>query len=61
MAQLISTDYEHYDRHKEAEKLQELLDELQIKNYRIEIPHPDDGKNMHYGIWVEIQAERFKK
>lgn len=61
MAQLISPDYEHYDRHKEAEKLQELLDELQIKNYRIEIPHPDDEKNMHYGIWVEIQAEGSKK
>jgi len=51
----------NYDRHKEAEKLQELLDELQIKNYRIEIPNTDDEKNIHYGIWVEIQAGESKK
>ncbi|MFZ2147803.1 MAG: class I SAM-dependent methyltransferase [Sedimentisphaerales bacterium] len=43
-----------YDVGKKADELYSIMNELGIKDYRIDIPKPPGSENVNYGIWVEF-------
>jgi len=43
-----------YDVGKKADELYNIMNELGIKDYRIDIPKPPGSENVNYGIWVEF-------
>jgi ubiquinone/menaquinone biosynthesis C-methylase UbiE len=44
-----------YDVDKKANELYNIMSELGIKDYRIDIPKPPGSENVNYGIWVEFR------
>jgi len=44
-----------YDVEKKANELYNIMNELGIKDYRIDIPKPPGSENVNYGIWVEFR------
>ena len=44
-----------YDVDKKANELYNIMNELGIKDYRIDIPKPPGGENVNYGIWIEFR------
>jgi len=44
-----------YDRDKEAGALRGIMDQLGVREYRIEIPKPAGGADVNYGVWVEFR------
>jgi len=40
---------------KKANELYNIMSELGIKDYRIDIPKPPGSENVNYGIWVEFR------
>ena len=45
----------NYDVGKKANELYNIMNELGIKDYRIDIPKPSGSENVNYGIWVELR------
>ena len=43
-----------YDRQKEADALGRLMAELGIRQFRVHLPKPRGGEDVHYGLWVEF-------
>ncbi|MBA7476715.1 hypothetical protein ES707_12109 [subsurface metagenome] len=43
-----------YDVEKKANELYNIMNELGIKDYRIDRPKPPGSENVNYGIWVEF-------
>jgi ubiquinone/menaquinone biosynthesis C-methylase UbiE len=43
-----------YNRNEKAEELENIMNELGIKEYRIDISKPPGGENVNYGIWIEF-------
>jgi SAM-dependent methyltransferase len=43
-----------YNLNEKAEELKKIMNELGIKDYRIDIPKPPGGENVNYGIWIEF-------
>ena len=44
-----------YDVEKKANKLYNIMNELGVKDYRIDIPKPPGSENVNYGIWIEFR------
>ena len=44
-----------YDVDKKANELYNIMSELGIKDYRIDIPKPPGSENVNYGIWIEFR------
>ena len=44
-----------YDVEKKANELYNIMNELGVKDYRIDIPKPPGSENVNYGIWVEFR------
>ena len=44
-----------YDVDKKANELYNIMRELGIKDYRIDIPKPPGSENVNYGIWIEFR------
>ena len=44
-----------YDVDNKANELYNIMIELRIKDYRIDIPKPPGSENVNYGIWVEFR------
>ena len=44
-----------YDVEKKANELYNIMNELGIKDYRIDIPKPPGSEKVNYGIWVEFR------
>ena len=44
-----------YDVRNKANELYNIMNELGIKDYHIDIPKPPGSENVNYGIWVEFQ------
>ncbi len=44
-----------YDVDKKANELYNIMNELGIKDYRIDIPKPPGSENVNYGIWIEFR------
>ncbi len=44
-----------YDVDKKANELYSIMNDLGIKDYRIEIPEPPASENVNYGIWIEFR------
>jgi len=40
---------------KKANELYNIMNELGIKDYRVDIPKPPGSENVNYGIWVEFR------
>jgi len=43
-----------YNVDEKAEELNDIMNKLGIKNYRIDIPKPPGSENINYGIWIEF-------
>jgi len=43
-----------YDVEKTCDELQKIMNELDIKKYRIYIPRPTGSEDVNYGIWLEF-------
>ena len=43
-----------YDVDEKAQELNDIMNKLGIKNYRIDIPKPAGSENINYGIWIEF-------
>jgi hypothetical protein len=43
-----------YNINEKAEELNNIMNELGIKDYRIDIPKSPGGENVNYGIWIEF-------
>ena len=44
-----------YDVRNKANELYNIMNELGIKDYHIDIPKPPGSENVNYGIWVEFR------
>jgi len=44
----------NYDVAKTEDELREIMQVLEIKDYRIRIPRPPDSEGVNYGIWLEF-------
>ncbi len=44
----------NYDVEKTANELSDIMNDLGIKDYRIDIPKPPGSENVNYGVWVEF-------
>ena len=47
-----------YDVDIKANELYNIMNELGIKDYRIDIPKPPGSENVNYGIWVEFHKPK---
>ena len=47
-----------YDVEKKANELYNIMNELGVKDYRIDIPKPPGSENVNYGIWVEFRKPK---
>ena len=47
-----------YDVDKKANELYNIMNELGVKDYRIDIPKPPGSENVNYGIWVEFHKPK---
>jgi len=47
-----------YDVDKKANELYNIMNELGVKDYRIDIPKPPGSENVDYGIWVEFHKPK---
>ena len=43
-----------YDLDKAADELQHIMNELQIKEWKIHRPNPPGSDNVNYGLWIEF-------
>jgi len=43
-----------YDRQEQAALLRRMMNELNIRNYRLHLPDPAGVTNVNYGIWIEF-------
>ena len=43
-----------YDVNETAEKMKSIMEELNIKDFRITIPRPEGSENIKYGLWLEF-------
>lgn len=43
-----------YDRGEAADELRRIMDDLGIRNYRVETPAPERAGDLNYGVWVEF-------
>jgi ubiquinone/menaquinone biosynthesis C-methylase UbiE len=48
----------NYDAEKTANELYNIMNELGVKDYRIDIPKPPGSENVNYGIWVEFHKPK---
>jgi hypothetical protein len=47
-----------YDVETKANELYNIMNELGIKDYRIDIPKPPGSENVNYGIWIEFHKPK---
>ncbi len=43
-----------YDVNKTAEKMKSIMEELNIRDFKIIIPGPPGAENIKYGLWIEF-------
>lgn len=43
-----------YDLEEAAQEIEDIMKELHIPKFRIEMPHPPDSDDVNYGVWVEF-------
>jgi SAM-dependent methyltransferase len=43
-----------YDVQAAAEELRAIMEDLGIKDYRVEVPRPEGAGDLNYGVWVEF-------
>lgn len=47
--------FPYYDPLAEAEQIEMILNELEIKSFRVEHPVPPGSEGINYGVWIEIR------
>jgi len=50
----------NYDVDKTANDLRNIMNNLEIKEYKIHRPEPPGGENVNYGVWVEFHKPKGK-